>query len=164
MHQLVALRQHGQRLLHRLPARRIGHRPGPQLQDGQLPLPIVQQRLQLRLLFAAPHLLNALLLHQSAMTQLGHLLQPVEILLQQAIQRPGRLPTLLWIERTQSRHQHGFGVLHLATRQLGDLPSRRHQTGPLRLALRHQGQSLSHQPALLTQIADDALAELIEAC
>ncbi len=98
------------------------------------------------------------------MAQLGHLLQPVKILLQQAIQRPGRLRTLLLVEGTQPRHHHGFGVLHLASRQLGDLPSRRHQTGPLRLTLRHQGQALSHQPALLAQIADDALTELIEAC
>ncbi|MNJ39693.1 hypothetical protein D3C77_345710 [compost metagenome] len=124
----------------------------------------MQQRLQLCLLFAAPHLLNALLLHQSAMTQLGHLLQPVEILLQQAVQRPCCQPPLLLIEGAQSRHHHGFGVLHLAARQLGDLPGCRHQTRPLRITLRHQGQSLSHQPALLTQIADDALAELIEAC
>ena len=98
------------------------------------------------------------------MTQLGHLLQPVEILLQQAVQRPGRLRALLLVEGTQSRHHHGFGVLHLAARQLGDLPGCRHQTGPLRFTLRHQGQPLPHQPALLAQIADNALTELIEAC
>ncbi|MNH16436.1 hypothetical protein D3C79_760800 [compost metagenome] len=124
----------------------------------------MQQCLQLLLPFAAPHLLDALLLHQGAMAQLGHLLQPVKILLQQAIQCLSRQPPLLLIEGVQPRHHHGFGVLHLAARQLGDLPGCRHQTRPLRITLRHQGQSLSHQPALLTQIADDALAELIEAC
>ena len=162
MHQLVALRQHGEGLLHPLAARRIRHSPCAQLQDRQLPLSIPQQRLQAILPLAAPDLLDALLLHQGSVPQLSHLLQPVEILLQQPVYRRGGGAPLQGVEGVESRHHHGLGILHLAAGKLSHLAGRGHQASAQGITLRHQGQALPHQPALLPQVAYDGLAQGME--